>query len=922
MRSVAAEALLGRDGELVAIDGLFDQAQSGWSALVVEGEPGIGKTAVWLEGVRRARARGLTVLLCRPTEAEAKLSFAALGDLLEPVSAEPFAVLPVPQRQAIEAALLRDEGGGSRVEPRAVAAGLQRVLVEIATSSPVLVAIDDSHWLDRASAGALEFALRRLDTSRVAALLTRRSTATGRLDVPSARVVALDKLSLAAIHELVKRRLGRSFPRPVLVRLYETCGGNPFFALEIARELFSSRLGPGDSLPLPADLKQLIGRRLGRLSRRTGEALLAASALAEPTRELIAAAIKGDPSVAFEEAEAAELIEFDGATIRFRHPLYAAVIYASTPRERRRRLHRRLSEVVGNLEEQARHLALGSDAPSAELAGVLDEAAARALQRGAPSFAAELTELALARTPTTDGEQRQDRTLEFAERLVLAADAGRAREVLEASLPTLTGPTRRVQALLALSELAMWSSSPDWVSPEDHPVALAERALAAAADDPSLAARVHTTLAAYAESDSGSALRHAARALELIERGADVPARVHADALSVLSRAELFRGCGLDVARVQCAVELERESPAALVGDRSSYKLGQWLKYVDDFDGSRRALEQARREAADIGDDFSLVNILINLIILECWAGRWSDARELGAELVQRFVELGWDGSPIPHVALVAALEGDADVVRELDEMPPWDGIYDVIRLRPLGLLALSQSDFATAARHFTRALQLLDQSGMREPAVFRIHADAIESIVRSGDVDAAARLSEWFSAHAAMSAIPWNRATAARCRAVVDGARGDLESALDEIAIALVEHESSPMPFERGRSLLVKGEFERRAKRKGAARTSLEQALATFAELGAQIWCERAQGELDRVGLRRARDDGLTETERRVAELAASGLTNREVAARMYLSPKTVEANLARVYRKLGIRSRAELGKHFANAGATPTQT
>jgi DNA-binding CsgD family transcriptional regulator len=162
----------------------------------------------------------------------------------------------------------------------------------------------------------------------------------------------------------------------------------------------------------------------------------------------------------------------------------------------------------------------------------------------------------------------------------------------------------------------------------------------------------------------------------------------------------------------------------------------------------------------------------------------------------------------------------------------------------------------------------------------------------------------------------------AARCSALVAGGRGHSETAFASIETALSEHERLPMPFELGRTLLVRGELERRAKRKADAKASLERTLEIFEGLGARLWSKRAQEELARVGLRASAVSGLTETESRVAELAASGLTNREVAAKLYISPKTVEANLARVYRKLGIHSRAELGARLASVGHAPAQT
>jgi DNA-binding CsgD family transcriptional regulator len=180
--------------------------------------------------------------------------------------------------------------------------------------------------------------------------------------------------------------------------------------------------------------------------------------------------------------------------------------------------------------------------------------------------------------------------------------------------------------------------------------------------------------------------------------------------------------------------------------------------------------------------------------------------------------------------------------------------------------------------------------------------------------------LEQW-EAQAQRVDIPWSLATSARCRALLEAGRGRLDDALAATDEALATHARLPMPFELARTLLVRGQIERRSKHKAAAKQSLERALAIFEELGAPLWAEKARGELARIGLRRS-PDGLTEAERRVAELAASGLTNREVAAQLFMSPKTVEANLSRAYRKLGIHSRAELGARLASVGGSSPQT
>ena len=217
---------------------------------------------------------------------------------------------------------------------------------------------------------------------------------------------------------------------------------------------------------------------------------------------------------------------------------------------------------------------------------------------------------------------------------------------------------------------------------------------------------------------------------------------------------------------------------------------------------------------------------------------------------------------------------------------------------------------------------EFVEARGLEEPVRAPFLPDEIEALVALGDLERAARLTETLAACGHRLDRPWALATSYRCRALVLGARGELAASRDAIDEALQAHERLPMPFELARTLLVQGQIERRARRKTAAKESFERALAIFEQIGMPLWAAKARADLDRVGLRRAAGNELTESERRVAELAASGLTNREVSAQLFISAKTVEATLARAYSKLGIRSRAQLGAHLAGESREPAQT
>jgi len=341
-------AVFGRDAELVAVDAVLASARQGLLGLVLEGDPGIGKTTLWREGIAHAVGRGYQVLSCRAASAEARLSFAALGDLLAPVAPAAFDSLPDPQARALGAALLRIEARGAAPNPRAIGTAVVSLLSELAASAPVLLAMDDVQWLDLPSASALEFALRRLEAQPIAVLaslrLGERTGTSGLLSTGldgRIRRLRLGPLSLGALHHIVEDELGHGLPRPLLVRIERATGGNPFYALEITRALEAQgSLTPGQELPIPDDLRGLVVERLRKLPRRTRDALLRVSALAQPTISLV------DPAdLAPAEDAGVARIGSDGR-IEFAHPLLAGAIYTSASHERRRKLHAELAEIA------------------------------------------------------------------------------------------------------------------------------------------------------------------------------------------------------------------------------------------------------------------------------------------------------------------------------------------------------------------------------------------------------------------------------------------------------------------------------------------------------------------------------------------------------------------------------------------------
>ena len=403
--------VIGREAE-VAVLAAFLAAGQGCSsqALVLDGEAGIGKTTLFEAAVAEARAQGFAVFSCRPAGAEAAFSFAALADLLKPVLPEGLERLPLPQRRALSAALLLEEVEGSAPEARAIAFAVFRLLVEHG-GGPLLVAVDDVQWLDERSASVLAFAFRRLAAAPAAILVARRSgdEETAPLGLDRAfpgeqlRRLRLGPLSVGATHRLLRERLGVSFPRPTLVQLHETSGGNPFYVLELGRALEQSggHAGAGERLTVPTSLTELVSARLAALPEEVREVLEPVALLSEPTVTIVEAVVSDRATVLarLRAAEAAAILELAEERVRFSHPLLASQVEAELDWRQRRSLHRRLAELVGDPEQRARHLALGADGPSAMVADELEAASAAASSRGASGAAAELAELSVSLTP-------------------------------------------------------------------------------------------------------------------------------------------------------------------------------------------------------------------------------------------------------------------------------------------------------------------------------------------------------------------------------------------------------------------------------------------------------------------------------------------------------------------------------------------
>jgi DNA-binding CsgD family transcriptional regulator len=896
--------VVGRDEEVASVKSFLTGDRG--AVLAITGDAGIGKSTVWEEAVRSAERRGALVLVSRPAEAEAKLSFAGLSDLVEGVDASVFESLPAPQRDALEVALLRVNRGSRTPQQRTIATALLSLLRALSVEREVVLAIDDWQWLDPPTRHAVSFAMRRIVDERVRLVVAVRSGGgvdPAELGAASDRIahIRLGALSVASLHGILAERLGTTFSRPTLVRIERAAAGNPFYALEIARVLAAGGTG---SFAVSDDLRALVADRVRALPAETRDALLRVAAMARPELRLI------DAEALVSAEEAAFLRIDDEQRIHFAHPLFASAVYAAAPLARRRSAHRELAQVVADPEERARHLALAADGPDEVAAGAASAAARLARERGAPDAAAELAALAL--KLTADGAPEVDRRrLELADHLFFAGEFNRAADALE-PVRTSASSDLRARALLMLADVEYWRTG------EAAAIALAEEALRDVSD-PLLCARCHALLAMWAgTNDARRSAVEARAALALLERQPNPDAALVSLALAARVRADLLLGDGFDAPAAERALELEGANVPPAVDTRVAFKLGQWLRYADDLDAARRRLVESEETALAEGDESSLPNILLNRVLAECWAGDLETAAVLAARTVVAFEQIGiasdrsrvWQAYVDAHRGDVVAVRAAANAASGRSEP-----VNEMLWERAVGLAELSAGDTIAADRHLAAALVALDRTGCREPAIWRIHGDAVEAAVAVGNVDRADALTADLERQADRSRIPWNVAVALRCRGLVLAARGDVGGADAVLARALAAHDLCPVPFERARTLLVQGQVSRRLKQKRAAHDALEHALAIFERTGAEMWAVRTRQELQRVRARAAPSE-LSATELRIAQLAASGLTNQEIAAEAFVSRKTVEANLARAYTKLGIRSRAQLADALAAGG------
>jgi DNA-binding CsgD family transcriptional regulator len=913
--------IVGRENELDSLRDFVARSSEGFTALVLEAEAGMGKTMLWRGAVEHAEKTGVLVLQAQPVESETTLSYTGIGDLLEPVLDVVLGVLPAVQRRALSRALALEEGEDASLEPRALRVALMNALRSLAQERPVLIAIDDSQWLDYASSAGLAYGVRRFRGERVGLLLSRRSGLESvlldeLLRSPAAeRFVTIDVGPLGAqtLGRIVQQRLGVTLPRPLLTEVHAASGGNPFFTLEIVRMLqrTGTRVEAGHTLRLPESLQDLVGGRLRALPDASREFLLAAAAHAHPTVELTETASGIERGDGLTPALDAHVVELVGDRIRFTHPLLAAGVYDGANPLQRIQIHARLAELLEDPEARAWQLAASTDRPDADIAAALEDAARTARGRGAPRPAALLLDRARELTPPGATAEACRRAVDAAYLHYESGDSPRAEAQLRAVIQALPAGGTRARALLRLARVCSYLN-------QDEATELYLQAIAEAGDD-------RETLAIAHEGVATCLFRRRERLVEAVEH------------------AELSAGLALDLGDEALAAEAlgSKLLPESLLGRTAAGEtaaralalqhaandrrvLGQplWMASVywwwtDDARRAREANEEALRRARELGDESSAPYVLLLTALIESTVGDFTAAHRSALE-GQELAEQSGQTMPLAYnlaiEGLVEAQRGRPDAARSaagraLDLVPATAGRpAELVALSALGHLELVLGDPGAAHAALDPIVEFARAQSFGEPAAMRFVTDDVDALTELGRRDDAVELLDWYEEHARRLQRASALASSMRCRGLLAAHAGELELGLRAFDEALEWHEQVELPLDRGRTLLALGATQRRAKRRREARATLEEALAVFEGVGAALWAERARAELKRISGRAATPGALTPAEERVAALVAEGKTNREVSAALFLSERTVEGHLARIFGKLGIRSRTEI--------------
>jgi DNA-binding CsgD family transcriptional regulator len=916
-RAVPALEVLGRDSELMVLRGLV-AADHRVGALLLVGAAGIGKTALWEAGLEMARAAGRFVLAARPAGAEAGMAFAGLIDLCERIGPEVLADLPPPQRSALEVALLRAEPlPGAAPGPHAIALALLNVLRGLAAGQPLVVAVDDLPWLDPLSVSALTFAARRLRDEPVAFLFARRPGPPSPLEL----VLAPERLEVGALDTNALRRLLASrlamFPSRVLLRrIVDVSQGNALFALELGRSVRRSGVPASNpEMILPASVEDALGARTVALAPGVRRLLLAVALTGGLARDILEAlAGRATVDAAFDDG----VLVRDESRVRASHPLLAAAAVNQSGQQERRAVHVAIAGAIADEELSALHLALATDRPNGRLAARLTAAASRASSRGARPQAVVLAEHALRLTPAQAAE-RHERLLTVAAYLHLAGEPQRLTDLLSPAIGGLPAGTARARAWLLLSEGTEATNLAEYERLLDR--ALAEEHVDAGVRAQALAKKT-TATAVVAVRRVPEAEQWAREALATA-RG--VGAAVERHLLYSLSWATALRGLPVDDL-CACVTALSPES--IYLVDSPERVAAQRAVWRGELGAARPALTRMLQQADDRGEAASYALQRLHLCELELRAGDWGAAGRLLDEWAESAEGEQLDMPMYERCrALLAMGRGHVGqarrwAVQAIARADAYGDGWDRLEaLRARGTAALLAREPSAAAADLGAVHEHIQREGVADPGVFPVAPELVEALAELGDLDRARSVTETLTRQAQEQAHPWGLVTARRCHALVRLSAGRYDRAAGAaLAGTATELAAFGLGFDSARCHLSLGRVQRRLKQWGPSRKSLERATAAFVQLGSEGWAQRAQEELARVGGRGPAAPGaLTPTEHDVVQLAAHGLTNKEIARQLSLAVHTVEVHLSRAYGKLGVRSRSQLAAQLTPPARGP---
>lgn len=911
--------LHGRRDELDRLHDLLQGARRSRSAvLVLRGPAGIGKSALLAQA--GAAAAEMHVLACHGTESETRLPYAALHQLLRPVLDRADSI-PDLQARALRCALGLEFG--ARPEPFLVSLAVLSVLAEAAEHRPLLCIVDDAQWLDEATADALLFVARRLDAEPIAMLLAAREERDERLEAPGVAELRVGGLDAEAAHAIVARAGGGALAPEVAEWLVDATDGNPLALLEFSAALSAGQaagvepiLGP---LPISAHLERAFLERVRRLAPASQRLLLVAATdeSGELTTVLDAAARLGVAAEALDDAERADLIRVRGMTLELRHPLVRSAVYQGAPLSQRRAAHGALAAVLvgeARADRRAWHRAAASVDPDPAVVDDLERAARRAQARGGYDAASLAFERAAALT--ADEGQRSRLLTAAAESAWLPGQVPRAVALLRRARAQSAERAVRadVDRLLGVVELTCGV-------PADSSQILADAAGEVAAADPERALYLFSLAswgAAFArDRDAIVAIARSAERLPVADTAAN---RFLLARLAGLS-AHFTRDFEVAAERLRSALALVDDGAADGLPDRLGLVSPVGLFLCDD----RAVLGLHRRVAARAREDGMIVLLTQALpwvALGDLWDGHWPSASATlaeGLELARGTRQHQITAHLVAIGALLAAVRGDEERCRALaSESLERASARRLVHVSICATWALAVLELGLGRPEaaLTHARALPAAAGIDWDAL-----DRIEAAVHAGESEAATAWLEAFEPWAVSSRAPWGQAVALHCRALLCADPAEAERLF---TAALAMHERAGRPFERARTELAFGEFLRRLRRRGQARTHLRAALERFEALGSALWAQRARSELRATGeTARKRDpstlDQLTAQEVHIAQLVAEGRTNRDVAGQLFLSPRTIDFHLRNVYRKLGIASRMELARIDLAQGSTP---